>query len=152
MSLQHAILGQAVLTCQSTSLDQTAKIAETLVELLKSHGRIMTLSGTLGSGKTTLAQSIVRLLASDKDLIVPSPTFNYVHEYGVYPKIYHFDLYRLNNPQEIIAMGFDEMLQDEAAFCLIEWPEIAYAFLPKKILQVTIEQHNETTRNITARL
>ena len=91
--------------------------------------RIFTLTGSLGAGKTTMVKAFAEILQSGDE--VTSPTFSIVNEY-IFPegKIYHFDLYRLNNRNELLQLGFDEYI-DSGNYCFIEWPEISEAELPE---------------------
>ena len=85
-------------------------------------GDLVALSGGLGGGKTTLARALIRELAGDPDLEVPSPTFTLIQPYeGARGPIVHADLYRLRGADELVELGFDEMT--EAAITLVEWPE-----------------------------
>lgn len=89
---------------------------------------VVTCSGELGAGKTTLVQAICAGYGVVDE--VTSPTFALVHEYSA-PRspVYHLDLYRLESPAQLDALGWDEMLSTRAV-CLIEWPERAGDRLP----------------------
>ncbi|MCT4617652.1 MAG: tRNA (adenosine(37)-N6)-threonylcarbamoyltransferase complex ATPase subunit type 1 TsaE [Candidatus Gracilibacteria bacterium] len=90
------------------------------IKLKLSPGTIVFLYGDLASGKTTLTKNIIKNhFGADKD--VTSPTYTY---YQKYDNIYHFDLYRLNNFDEFINIGGEEILDNPNNICLIEWPEI----------------------------
>lgn len=107
---------------------------------------IITLTGDLGAGKTTLSQMICEKLGVKES--VTSPTYTLVNEYqGLSKKIYHFDLYRLNHAEELEGIGFIEYL-DSGNICLIEWPQIANDYLRyNNILNVVIRKEDES-RNI----
>jgi N-acetylmuramate 1-kinase len=85
---------------------------------------LVTLTGDLGSGKTTFARSLIRCLLKDPDLEVPSPTFTLMQIYdGPEFKIAHCDLYRLNNTEELVELGWEETA--EGALVLVEWADRA---------------------------
>lgn len=83
---------------------------------------ILLLKGNLGAGKTTFTQFLLKNLGSKDE--VNSPTYSIVNEYNSPKgKIYHFDLYRLKNIEEVYDIGIEEYL-DNAFLCIIEWPEV----------------------------
>ena len=106
----------------------TAAFGEDLAAALQ-PGDVIGLSGDLGAGKTTLARAIIRALADDPRLEVPSPTFTLVQTYALGRlALAHFDLYRLASPDELDELGLDEATADGAV--LVEWPERAGDRLP----------------------
>lgn len=112
-------------------------------------GDLITLSGNLGAGKTTLARALIRAMADGEIEEIPSPTFTLVQTYAcARMPVAHFDLYRLSAPSELDELGLDLALQQGLA--LVEWPERAGGILPHSRLDVFLEDGNdETTRNIT---
>ena len=100
-------------------------------------GMIVTLSGDLGAGKTTLVRGVLRAL--DIRGPVKSPTYTLVEPYAVSSLyFYHFDFYRLGGPKEWDAAGFREYFRDDA-IALIEWPEKAGAALPVADLAIALD-------------
>ncbi|MEH3146777.1 MAG: tRNA (adenosine(37)-N6)-threonylcarbamoyltransferase complex ATPase subunit type 1 TsaE [Methylobacterium frigidaeris] len=100
----------------------TEDLGRFLAELLR-PGDLVALSGGLGGGKTTLARALIRELAEAPDLEVPSPTFTLIQPYegrGGLPLV-HADLYRLRGPDELVELGFEEMI--DRAIALVEWPD-----------------------------
>ncbi|KAA0968655.1 tRNA (adenosine(37)-N6)-threonylcarbamoyltransferase complex ATPase subunit type 1 TsaE [Aureimonas fodinaquatilis] len=100
----------------------TERLATDLIAVLRT-GDVVALSGDLGAGKSTLARFIIRHLAQDPHLEVPSPTYTLVQTYETLPKVSHFDLYRLGEDSELEELGFDEAA--ETGIVLVEWPERA---------------------------
>ncbi len=110
------------------SLENLESTAGKLNELLSPCG-IITLTGPIGAGKTTLIRALLQ--AQGVTDMITSPTFSYMNVYtGKDNKRFvHFDLYRLDNLDQFIAAGFDEYLQQPGATVLIEWPEIIESLL-----------------------
>ncbi|MGE9008246.1 tRNA (adenosine(37)-N6)-threonylcarbamoyltransferase complex ATPase subunit type 1 TsaE [Leptospira interrogans] len=96
--------------------------------LLVGPGDVITLSGDLGAGKTSAARAMIRYLASDEALEVPSPTFTLAQSYDQPFPIVHADLYRINDSSELEEIGLSPL--PEGALALIEWPERAAGALP----------------------
>jgi len=100
-------------------------------------GDFVTLSGDLGAGKTTLVRTLIRYLAGDAAIEVPSPTFTLmqIYELPQFPLV-HADLYRLSGPAELAELGFDDL--PEGAVVLLEWPDRADGLLPPDRLDVSL--------------
>lgn len=105
-----------------------------------SPGDIYLLDGDLGVGKTVFAKGFARGL-DIKDTIV-SPTFTIVHEYDGRLRLFHFDVYRIGDPDEMYDIGFDEYLYGDGV-CLIEWPERVAELIPDTAVRISIEKDNE---------
>jgi tRNA threonylcarbamoyladenosine biosynthesis protein TsaE len=117
-----------------------AKATEDLGRALASTlsgGMVITLAGQLGAGKTTLVRGVLRGL--DIRGAVKSPTYTLVEPYAISSLyLYHFDFYRLGDPDEWEAAGFREYFRDDA-ICMIEWPEKAGPALPRPDLAISLE-------------
>jgi hypothetical protein len=100
-------------------------------------GDLVTLSGDLGAGKTTFARALIRYLAGDDTVEVPSPTYTFIQTYEL-PRfaVAHADLYRLAAAAELAELGFDDL--PDGAVMLLEWPDRAAGFLPADRLDITI--------------
>ncbi|MGE0425345.1 MAG: tRNA (adenosine(37)-N6)-threonylcarbamoyltransferase complex ATPase subunit type 1 TsaE [Reyranellaceae bacterium] len=100
-------------------------------------GDVVALHGDLGAGKTELARAVIRAAAGDESLTVPSPTFTLAETYDTTSgSIWHFDLYRLESPDQVWELGLEEALA--GGISLIEWPERIGALLPTRRLDVTL--------------
>jgi len=100
----------------------TDRLGDDLASALRA-GDVVALHGDLGAGKSSLARAIIRAIAGDRDLDVPSPTFTLVQSYSLRIPVHHFDLYRLSGPEELEELGFTEALSE--GIVLVEWPERA---------------------------
>lgn len=102
---------------------------------------VIAIAGELGAGKTTLTQSICRGYGVSDD--VTSPTFTLVHEYsGARSKVYHLDLYRMKSARELEALGWDDMLQ-ENALVIVEWPDRALGLMPPGHVPISLAHLSE---------
>jgi tRNA threonylcarbamoyl adenosine modification protein YjeE len=123
----------------------TIRLGEDLALALKA-GDCLALSGDLGAGKSSLARALLRAMADDDGLEVPSPTFTLVQSYELRIPVWHFDLYRLGDPAELTELGFEEALQN--GICLVEWPEMAEGELPADRISLRLE-HDGAGRRAT---
>lgn len=136
--------GTPLLICDVSNEDETRSVAEDLAVILV-PGDVVALSGDLGAGKTTFSRAVLRALAQEDTLEVPSPTFTLVQPYSFdRVEVAHFDLYRLADPDELIELGFDDQIYKTIS--LIEWPDRAGDYLPPATLWLSIEIGQDDTK------
>lgn len=127
---------QARLDVIARSEAETARLAAAVAAVAR-PGDVIALSGDLGSGKTVFARGFIRALTSPAE-DVPSPTFTLVQTYAAKgDTIYHFDFYRIDDPEEAWEIGIEEALAGGIA--LIEWPERLGGILPADRLDICLE-------------
>ena len=104
------------------------------------------LLGDLGAGKTAFARAFIRSMEGvDAGQEVPSPTFTLLQSYDAAKgPVHHFDLYRLEAPEEVLELGWDEALDE--GICLIEWPDKAGRFLPATRIDIEITHVPDATQ------
>lgn len=121
--------------------------AQKIIDFAK-YDKIWIFKGNLGAGKTTLIKEIAGILGV-KDR-VNSPTFSLVNEYqnDQGEVFYHFDFYRIEDPEEVLEIGLDEYL-DSGRHCWIEWAEKIAAYLPSDFIHIHIEVDEDQGRHIT---
>lgn len=130
----------------SKNQKQTNEIAKEFVKSLK-KGDIVLLKGDLGAGKTTFVKGVVKALQGDENNVT-SPTFTILNEYDLQQfSIYHFDLYRLSDPNELCNIGYEEYFYGDGV-CFVEWPERAEEFFDKNVKVVQINKLGENQREI----
>lgn len=128
----------------SHSAQETILFANQLAKQLK-KGDILVLSGELGSGKTKFTEGLLSYFGFENE--ISSPTFTIVNEYDIKPvPLYHFDVYRLNDPDEFYAIGGEEYFQK--GICVIEWGEQIESILPPNYISITFtkEEQDESVR------
>lgn len=133
---------------ESYGLRDLPRVAHELIVALKDAPKIWLFRGQMGAGKTTLTKEILAQLGVKGS--VQSPTFSLVNEHQTEAgeTIYHFDLYRLKNVQEALAIGIEEYL-DSGDLCLIEWPEQAEELWDIPHVTFEIEAINELERKLS---
>ena len=127
--------------------DATTAFGAALLRALQTRyagNALVWLRGELGAGKTTLVRGILRALGHSG--AVKSPTYTLLEPYRYNGQdAFHFDLYRVQDPEELSFVGFDEIL-DGPGIKLIEWPEKAQSWLPEPQVEVSLEVVSESER------
>ena len=127
------------------SAEETIALGRKLAPTLKS-ARMVILRGSLGAGKTTLVKGIAEGLHAASPDDVTSPTFTLIHEYGD-GRVYHVDLYRLDEPREVATLGLEEFFERDA-LVLIEWGERFPQLLPAERTEIRIRPLGNEEREI----
>ena len=109
-------------------------------------GEVILLNGDLGCGKTVFAKGFAEGIGVKEP--VTSPTFTIVNKYSGKFTMYHFDMYRLEDEEEAMATGLDELIDEKGAVKLIEWSEKVPNLLPKDCIVVDIKKIDDNTREI----
>ncbi len=131
----------------AVSEEATRRLGFTMGTLLD-PGDILTLRGGLGAGKTFLTGALARGLGVDPQIPITSPSFTLINEYKGRLHIYHLDLYRLGDPDELENLPWKEALYGSGV-AVIEWPERLGPFLPDERLDINIEMTGEESRLFT---
>ncbi|MBL8637013.1 MAG: tRNA (adenosine(37)-N6)-threonylcarbamoyltransferase complex ATPase subunit type 1 TsaE [Alphaproteobacteria bacterium] len=134
---------------ESLSEADTIKLAEICAGDIQSHD-ILLLEGDLGSGKSFFTRALIRSVLEDPSLMVPSPTFTLLQTYeGPKGSVFHYDLYRLKDPEEIFNLGWEESLAEGVV--IVEWPDRLGPYRPHKSLALKFENQagTEDARKIT---
>ena len=132
-------------TYRTATEEATIALGERLAGELPRRG-VALLIGNLGAGKTTLAKGIVKGLGAADPDDVTSPTFTLIHEYGG-GRVYHVDLYRLDEPRQVASLGLDELF-DRDALILIEWGERFPELMPAGHAEIRIRALESDEREI----
>ena len=140
----------------SSSSAQTQRLGMHLGELLRG-GELLLLDGQLGMGKTTFTQGLAQGMGITT--AITSPTFTLLKEYAGQvrrtqdgqgstkgPALYHFDLYRLDDPEEIFTLGFEDYFYDTTGVCVVEWADKADGVWVPETLRIAIGIRGETER------
>lgn len=129
------------------SLDELSSSARIFLDSIAELS-VLAFSGEMGAGKTTFIQALCRELGVPED--VNSPTFSLVNEYFTSSgeSIYHFDLYRIEEPDELFDLGYEEYFFSGKR-CFIEWPEKASHLIPDDALMVNIKAMEDGSRELS---
>jgi len=123
---------------------ETDALGQRLAQCLHA-GTVVALFGDLGAGKTAFTRGLARGLQVEEP--VSSPTFTIVNEYPGHPALFHFDLYRLKNAEELYDIGWEDYLNRDG-ICVTEWSENAREALPEDAVRVSITRVDDQTRQI----
>ncbi len=140
-------------TLRSHSEAETIQIGHHFAERLR-VGDVVALEGDLGAGKTEFVKGVCEYFSVDD--LVTSPTFTIINQYagttldGEPVKLYHVDLYRIDSPEELAEVGFDDMVFAHDAIKLIEWPDKAAHLMPTRRwdVRITADERDDDLRNI----
>lgn len=151
----------------SKSKSQTQKLAARLAKrILRTtyyglRARVIALHGDLGAGKTTFVQGFMKALGVRQ--YITSPTFLIIRKYELksqwssvkgqmFSNVYHFDLYRIHKPKELLDLGFKEIIKNPKNIVLIEWPERIKKLLPKDLTWIVLEHGKRENERIINKL
>lgn len=134
------------LSFRTASAEETMDVGAAIGELLGA-GDVVSLTGDLGAGKTTLVRGAARAL--DVEEAVASPTFVLVREYHGTLPVYHVDVYRLDRLQDVIDLGFEDLM-DGSGVVFIEWGNAVEALLPRSYLEVELEIEEDGRRVVVS--
>ncbi len=137
----------------SKSVTETSEIAKNFLATITPSTRatIITLSGNLGSGKTTFAQELGKLLGITEDM--QSPTFVIEKIYDInfknFRRLIHIDAYRLEKESELLHLGWQDFIKESENLVLLEWPENVKGIIPQEAIAVKFDFIDEKTREIS---
>ncbi len=118
-----------------TTLEELEPFAASLINTYPNI-RVILLRGNLGAGKTAFTKAFCKIMGVTTE--VSSPTFALVQEYQGKAPIYHFDLYRIKNEDELFGIGFEEYFKEEG-YKLIEWPDIALNLIDDDFITINFD-------------
>lgn len=127
------------------SREETSALAESFADKLNG-GEVIALKGDIGAGKTVFTKGLAKGLGVSSN--VTSPTFNIVRQYKGRLPLFHFDVYRISDIDEMFEIGFEEYLDGEGVV-VIEWPELIQELIPQDAIRITIEREGEESRRIS---
>ena len=133
---------------ESHSVAETEQVAAEIAKRIE-NGGFLALYGGMGAGKTTFVRGLVKELCPECLTLVHSPTFAIVNEYvGEKMSLYHFDLYRLTDEDDLYSTGFYDYIE-QGGIVITEWSELFEDSIPKDALKLRIESIDESTRRFT---
>ncbi|GAA4282062.1 tRNA (adenosine(37)-N6)-threonylcarbamoyltransferase complex ATPase subunit type 1 TsaE [Gaetbulibacter aestuarii] len=129
---------------KSFELFEIKAVAEEIIKNLSS--KVVLFYGDMGSGKTTLIKALVSALGSEDE--VSSPTFSIVNEYAISKgKIFHFDLYRIADEEEVFNFGIEDYFESDA-WIFVEWPQILESFIPEPFHSIELKTNSASGRTL----
>lgn len=128
----------------SESEEDTDLFGQKIGEIVE-PGQVILLAGELGAGKTLMTQGICKGLGVDED--VTSPTYRLINEYEGDLPVYHMDLYRLDDVEDLYELGFEEYVERDGVI-IVEWPDLAYDLLPPDFVYIKIYITGDNQREI----
>ncbi len=135
-------------TYRSRSVEETEAVAAEIAKMLH-KGSVLALYGEMGAGKTAFVRGLVKALCPECLPLVHSPTFAIVNEYrGSALTIYHFDLYRLHDEDDLYSTGYFECLGGDGVV-VTEWSEQIPSAIPSDAIRLKLEKLSETERSFT---
>lgn len=132
---------------QILTFDEIDRLAVKVAKHMK-NGGCLGLIGDLGAGKTTFTKKICGYYGIKEN--IKSPTFTYVIEYiSGSVNVYHFDAYRIINPEEIYEIGFEDYVGEEGSVIIVEWANNISDEMPEYTVYIEIEHNGEDTRKVS---
>jgi tRNA threonylcarbamoyladenosine biosynthesis protein TsaE len=136
------------------TLDNLSQTAQEIIKKVEQkeneRATVIAFYGDLGTGKTTLTKVVAKQLGVKEKII--SPTFVIMKIYKTknkkFKKLIHIDSYRLKNSQELLALGWEDIIKDKSNFIIVEWPERTPELFLDNCHKLNLEHKNETTRTI----
>lgn len=137
-------------------LNEIDSVAKELVSTISLHKKedegalVVCFRGDLGSGKTTLTKAIAKELSIKEDIV--SPTYVIMKRYSIskddFENMFHIDAYRIEKEEEILVLGWEEIIKDGKNLVLVEWPEKIEKYLPEKRIEIKLTQKSEEEREM----
>lgn len=136
-------MGQVI----SASPEKTRSLGRTIGAALN-PGEVIAVSGELGAGKTLFIKGLALGLGTDPRVPVTSPTYTILQEYPGQKNLFHFDFYRLDKIDEVLALGYEDYFYNDGV-AAIEWPEKFPEIFPKHTLWVNMNRRGDDAREIS---
>ena len=134
-----------MLQFKTNNARETENLGRKIADALKG-GEVIAMTGDLGAGKTTMTKALAKGLGINE--YVTSPTFTILNEYEGRLKLFHFDVYRINDIEEMYDLGFEEYIYGDGV-SIIEWSNLIEEILPKDTINIEILATGDDQRNIT---